>query len=99
MKNPLKCNGVIGPENDGGRSVEHDVLDLGEDHAGSTVSGHSMRAAAMNACQGREVPLEVIERWLKDESWRVRAAAMNACRRRSWPQPAHRSPRPSTPAR
>ena len=36
-----------------------------------------VRAAAMNACQGREVPLDIIERWLKDEDWRVRAAAMN----------------------
>ena len=44
-----------------------------------------VRAAAMNACQGREVPLEVIERWLKDDSWRVRAAAMNACQGREVP--------------
>ena len=29
-----------------------------------------VRAAAMNACQGREVPLEVIEQGLKDDSWR-----------------------------
>ena len=44
-----------------------------------------VRAAAMNACQGREVPLEVIEQGLKDESWRVRAAAMNACQGREVP--------------
>ena len=29
--------------------------------------------------------LEVIERWLKDEDWRVRAAAMNACQGREVP--------------
>ena len=29
-----------------------------------------VRAAAMNACQGREVPVEVIEQGLKDEDWR-----------------------------
>ena len=40
-----------------------------------------VRAAAMNACNGKDVPLETIERWLKDEDWRVRAAAMNACKR------------------
>ena len=44
-----------------------------------------VRAAAMNACQGREVPLEVIERWLKDEDCDVRAAAMNACQGREVP--------------
>ena len=33
----------------------------------------------MNACQGREVPLEIIQAWLKDSDWRVRQAAMNAC--------------------
>ena len=27
----------------------------------------------------RQIPLEVIERWLKDSDWRVRTAAMNAC--------------------
>ena len=27
----------------------------------------------------KDVPLEVIERWMKDFDWRVRAAAMNAC--------------------
>ena len=38
-----------------------------------------VRAAAMNACNGKDVPLETIERWLKDEDWRARTAAMNAC--------------------
>ena len=33
----------------------------------------------------REVPLEVIERWLKDGDWRVRQAAMNACQGREVP--------------
>ena len=33
----------------------------------------------MNACQGREVPLEVIQQGLKDSDWHVRSAAMNAC--------------------
>jgi hypothetical protein len=28
----------------------------------------------------KELSIETIERWLKDEDWRVRAAAMNACR-------------------
>ncbi len=30
----------------------------------------------------KELPLDVIERWLKDEDWRVREAAMNACQGR-----------------
>ena len=38
-----------------------------------------VRAAAMNACAGKDVPLEVIEKWLKDSDCDVRAAAMNAC--------------------
>jgi len=38
-----------------------------------------VRAAAMNACAGKDVPLETIEKGLKDPDWRVRAAAMNAC--------------------
>ena len=53
-----------------------------------------VRAAAMNACQGREVPVEVIERWLKDESWRVRAAAMNACKANNIPVPVIRTIEP-----
>ena len=44
-----------------------------------------VRAAAMNACQGREVPLEVIEQGLKDDDCDVRAAAMNACQGREVP--------------
>nr|DAI48842.1 MAG TPA: non-SMC mitotic condensation complex subunit 1 [Caudoviricetes sp.] len=39
-----------------------------------------VRAAAMNACQGKDVPLETIERGLKDGDCDVRAAAMNACK-------------------
>lgn len=39
-----------------------------------------VRAAAMNACSGKDVPLEVIERGLKDDDWYVRAAAKNACK-------------------
>lgn len=35
----------------------------------------------------RTPSLEVIERWLKDESWRVRAAAMNACKVNGLPIP------------
>ena len=27
----------------------------------------------------REIILEILEAWLKDEDWRVRQAAMNAC--------------------
>jgi hypothetical protein len=33
----------------------------------------------MNACQGKDVPLETIEKGLKDSDCDVRAAAMNAC--------------------
>ena len=39
----------------------------------------------MNACQGKDVPLDIIERWLKDSDWRVRAAAMNACQGKDVP--------------
>ena len=53
-----------------------------------------VRAAAMNACQGREVPLEVIEQGLKDDSWRVRAAAMNACKVNNMPIPVIRTIEP-----
>jgi hypothetical protein len=44
-----------------------------------------VRAAAMNACSGRDVPLEVIERGLTDGDCDVRAAAMNACSGRDVP--------------
>ena len=40
----------------------------------------SVRKAAMNACQGKDVPLDVIERGLKDSDWSVREAAMNIAR-------------------
>ena len=53
-----------------------------------------VRAAAMNACQGREVLLEVIEQGLKDDSWRVRAAAMNACKVNNMPIPVIRTIEP-----
>ena len=35
--------------------------------------------------QLKNVPLEVIEKWLKDNDWRVRQAAMNACNGREVP--------------
>ncbi|MDE6493091.1 MAG: hypothetical protein K2L50_00715, partial [Bacteroidales bacterium] len=41
--------------------------------------------AAMNACQGKDVPLEIIEKWLRDSDWRVRQAAMNACQGKDVP--------------
>ena len=44
-----------------------------------------VRAAAMNACNGKDVPLEVIERGLRDSDCDVRAAAMNACNGREMP--------------
>ncbi len=44
-----------------------------------------VRAAAMNACQGKDVPLETIERGLKDSDCDVRAAAMNACQGKDVP--------------
>ena len=45
----------------------------------------------MNACQGKDVPLEVIEKWLRDSDWRVRAAAMNACQQNGLPVPLIRT--------
>ena len=39
----------------------------------------------MNACQGKDVPLETIERGLKDPDWKVRTAAMNACQGKDVP--------------
>ena len=33
----------------------------------------------------KDVPLEVIERWLKDSDWKVRQAAMNACQGKDVP--------------
>lgn len=44
-----------------------------------------IRAAAMNACQGKDVPFEIIEKGLQDEYWHVRVEAMNACQRRDVP--------------
>ena len=40
---------------------------------------------AVTACQGREVPIEIIERGLSDDDCDVRAAAMNACKGREVP--------------
>ena len=37
-----------------------------------------VRSAAINACQGKDVPLGIIERGLKDTDCDVRTAAMNA---------------------
>lgn len=42
----------------------------------------------------RDIPLEVIERWLKDEDWRVRTAAMNACKANNIPIPVIRTIEP-----
>ena len=53
-----------------------------------------VRAAAMNACQGKDVPLEVIERWLRDNDCDVRAAAMNACQKNNIPIPIIRTVEP-----
>ncbi|MGJ7024992.1 DUF5758 domain-containing protein [Petrimonas sulfuriphila] len=44
-----------------------------------------VRAAAMNACQGKDIPLEIIEKGLNDSDWRVRTAAMNACQGKDIP--------------
>ena len=54
-------------------------------------SDYDVRAAAMNACQGKDVPLEIIEKWLRDSDWRVRAAAMNACQKNGLPIPLIRT--------
>lgn len=53
-----------------------------------------VRAAAMNACQGRDVPLDTIERWLKDSDRDVRAAAMNVCQTNGLPVPIIRTIEP-----
>ena len=50
-----------------------------------------IRAAAMNACQGKNVPLDIIEKGLKDSDCDVRAAAMTACQERGIPVPAFRT--------
>ena len=33
----------------------------------------------------KDVPLDIIEKWLKDSDWRVRSAAMNACQGKDVP--------------
>ena len=48
----------------------------------------------MNACNGKDVPLDIIERGLKDEDCDVRAAAMNACERLGIEIPAIRTIEP-----
>lgn len=53
-----------------------------------------VRAAAMNACAGKDVPLEVIERGLKDSDCDVRAAAMNAYEKNGIPIPVIRTIEP-----
>ena len=45
----------------------------------------------MNACAGKDVPLEVIERGLKDSDCDVRTAAMNACQKNGIPIPVIRT--------
>jgi hypothetical protein len=48
----------------------------------------------MNACQGRDIPLETIEKGLKDESWRVRCAAMKICKENGIKFPSSRTIEP-----
>ena len=50
-----------------------------------------VRAAALNACQGREVSLDIIQQGLKDPDWSVRAAALNACQEKGIPIPVTRT--------
>ena len=42
----------------------------------------------------KTLPLEVIERGLRDNDWRVRAAAMNACQKNGIPLPVIRTVEP-----
>lgn len=42
----------------------------------------------------QDVPLDVIERWLKDSDWRVRQAAMNACQKNGIQIPVIRTVEP-----
>ena len=55
---------------------------------------YDVRAAAMRACEGRDVPLETIGRWLDDADWHVRAAAMRACEKNGLPIPVVRTIEP-----
>ena len=48
----------------------------------------------MNACAGKDVPVEIIERGLKDEDCDVRQAAMNACKENEIPIPVIRTIEP-----
>ena len=53
-----------------------------------------VRAAAMNACAGKDVPIETIEKGLKDPDCDVLAAAMNACKKNGIPVPITRTIEP-----
>ena len=44
-----------------------------------------VRRAALEACKGRDVPLEIIETGLRDGDWAVRSAALEACKGRDVP--------------
>ena len=48
----------------------------------------------MNACNGKDVPLDVIERGLKDGDCDVRTAAMNACNNKGIEVPVIRTIEP-----
>jgi hypothetical protein len=48
----------------------------------------------MNACQDKDVPLEIIEKGLKDSDCDVRTAAMNACQANGYDIPAIRTIEP-----
>ena len=69
-------------------------LSLETIEAGLKDSDCDVRQAAMNACQGRDVPLTVIEAGLKDSDWSVRQAAMNACVKNGYPIPVIRTIEP-----
>ena len=45
----------------------------------------NMRAAAINACQGKDIPFDIIEQGLYDDNWIIRNTAMHACRGRDVP--------------
>ncbi len=70
------------------------TLDIKTIERGLKDSDCDVRAAAMNACNGKDVPLEVIERGLKDSDWRVRAAAMNAYKAKGLDLPVVRTIEP-----
>ena len=45
----------------------------------------------MNACSGKDVPIEIIENGLKDPDWRVRSAATKIAKERGISVPVYRS--------